>query len=160
MKLDRALQRALLQALADDYPKAISAESWKALASQYGDDVVRANALYLDGHGLVTWNMGSAGFRLSITPAGLDFLADDGGLTAILSVVTIKFHEDTLRELIGLRIAESDLAQPDKKRLLDQLRELPGETIKHLTLKLVDAGLANWPVALQAIGTFLISPAH
>lgn len=52
-------------------------------------------------------------------------------------------YEDTLKELIGQRIAESDLPQQEKSTLLEQVRSLPGETIKHLTMKLVDAGLAN-----------------
>jgi hypothetical protein len=81
----------------------------------------------------------------------MDFLADDGGLSSILGVVTVKLHEDTLKQLIGQRITESDLPAPEKSKLLEQLKTLPGEAIKHLTLKLVDAGLANWPIAVQAI---------
>lgn len=91
---------------------------------------------------------------LWITAKGMGFLTDDGGLSPILDVVTVKLHEDTLKELIGQRIAESDLPAPEKSRLLDQLKSLPGETIKHLTLKLVDVGLSNRPAALQAIETF------
>ena len=88
----------------------------------------------------------------------MDFLADDGGLSAILGVVTVKLHEDTLKELIGQRIAESDLPASEKSRLVDQLKSLPGYTIKHLTLKLVDAGLESWPIAVQAIEHFVHAP--
>ena len=119
-----------------------------------------ANLVYLEEHGLADSSItyGVDGHMSSglprITAKGMDFLADDGGLSAILGVVTVKLHEDTLKELIGQRIAESDLPTPEKSRLLDQLKSLPGEAIKHLTLKLVDAGLSNWPAALQAIETF------
>lgn len=90
-----------------------------------------------------------------ITARGMDFLADDGGLSAILGVVTVKLHEETLKELIGQKISESDLTAPEKSRLLDQLKSLPAKTGKHLTQKLVDAGLPNWPAALRAIESFV-----
>ncbi|WNB79610.1 MULTISPECIES: hypothetical protein [unclassified Stenotrophomonas] len=82
-----------------------------------------------------------------ITAKGMDFLAGDGGLGAILGVVTIKLHEETLRHLIEAKVLESDLPQTQKQRLLDQLRQLPAETTKHLATQLVDAGLKNWPAA-------------
>lgn len=85
----------------------------------------------------------------------MDFLADDGGLSAILGVVTIKLHDDTIKALIEGRILQSDLPEPEKKRFLAQLRELPAETTKHLVLKLVDLGLDKAPTAIETIGTFL-----
>ncbi|HEX7908277.1 MAG TPA: hypothetical protein VF534_09345 [Paraburkholderia sp.] len=85
----------------------------------------------------------------------MDFLADDGGLSAILGVVTVRLHEETLKELIGTQIAESDLPDPEKIRLLDQLKSLPAEAIKHLSLKLIDAGLSHWSSALPVIEQFV-----
>ncbi|WP_250483277.1 DUF2513 domain-containing protein [Caballeronia sp. GaOx3] len=162
MKLDRKFQKEVMLALADIYPRLGHAEH----VGNVPEDVRATNLFYLADHGLITT---CVSFYLDntvryqptrITKDGMDFLASDGGLSAVLGVVTVKFHEHTLLELIGRRIETSDLAQTDKKRLLDQLRGLRGETIKHLTLKLVDAGLANWPAALQAIETFLVRPAH
>jgi hypothetical protein len=37
--------------------------------------------------------------------------------------------------------------------MLNQLKPFPAEAIK-LSLKLIDAGFANWPTALQATETF------
>lgn len=165
MKLDRAYQRELLELLAAAYPNYVDKRSMLAPAN--AEETVRyiANIAYLDQHGLVAcpshaWGDGEAkSWGLpTITARGMDFLADDGGLSAILGVVTVKLHEDTLKELIGRTIAESNLAPPEKNRLLDQVKLLPGEAIKHLTLKLVDAGLANWPAALQAIEHFVHTP--
>jgi hypothetical protein len=90
-----------------------------------------------------------------ITAKGMDFLADDGGVSAILGVVTVKPHEDMLKELIGVRIEESELSTPEKARLIDQLKSLPAEAIEHHSLELIDAGLANWPVALHAIEQYI-----
>ncbi|GJI89905.1 hypothetical protein RugamoR1_30680 [Rugamonas sp. R1(2021)] len=89
--------------------------------------------------------------NIAITAAGLDFLADDGGLTAILGTVTVKLHDDTIRNLIETRIQDSDLPPEEKTGLLHQLKELRGESIKHLTMKLLDAGLENLPAALPLI---------
>ncbi|UTV54769.1 hypothetical protein [Burkholderia arboris] len=160
MHLDRDYQRELLTMLAESYPRS---HDIRQLFSTMDDDTMQryaANLVYLEEHGLAdsAIKYGLDGHLSSglprITAKGMDFLADDGGLSAILGVVTVKLHEDTLKELIGQRIAESDLPTPEKSRLLGQLKSLPGEAIKHLTLKLVDAGLSNWPAALQAIETF------
>jgi hypothetical protein len=164
MKLDRTYQRQLLEDLAAIYPERAD---WRVQMSTKPEDQASrylANITFLGEHGLVDagkqYGTGEFSDWLMprITARGMDFLADDGGLSAILGVVTVKLHEDTLKELIGQRIAESELTQPEKNRLLDQLKSLPGETIKHLTLKLVDAGLANWPVAIQAIEHFVHAP--
>lgn len=74
---------------------------------------------------------------------------------AILGVVTIRLHDDTIKELIQAKILRSDLPETEKKRYLDQLRELPAETTKHLVLKLVDLGLEKGPEAIATIGTYL-----
>lgn len=90
-----------------------------------------------------------------ITASGMDFLADDGGIGAILGVVTVKLHEDTIKQLIEARIAASDLPEEEKRPLLQTVRELPGESIKHLTTKLLDAGLENVPRLVELIRTAL-----
>lgn len=155
MKLDRDLQREILKTLEKTYPASMGHADWERLVLEYGDEQFRANCLYLDAHGLLTWDHGMGGVSVYITHKGLDFLADDGGLSAILGVVTIKLHDDTLKSLIEAKILASDLPQPDKKRWTDQLRSLPAETTKHLALKLVDLGLENAPAALAAIGSAL-----
>jgi hypothetical protein len=164
MRLDRAYQKQILDELATIYP---DRADWRVqVSTRSREDIERyvANITFLAEHGLIDGGRQDREGEFSellmprITARGMDFLADDGGLSAILGVLTVKLHEDTLKELIGQRIAESELPQPEKNRLLDQLKSLPGETIKHLTLKLVDAGLANWPVAIQAIEHFVHAP--
>jgi hypothetical protein len=164
MRLDRAYQKQLLDDLAAIYPDRVD---WRVtITTRPREEIERylANITYLSEHGLVDggkqYSTGEHGEWLMprITARGMDFLADDGGLSTILGVVTVKLHEDTLKELIGQRIADSDLPASEKGRLLDQLKSLPGEAIKHLTLKLVDVGLANWPIAVQAIEHFVHAP--
>lgn len=156
--IDRPLQRAILERLASSYPSEVETTGFNGVGDARA---IRVNVAYLEGNGLaqVRWYPArtnpSAHFRAAITEKGLDFMAGDGGLSAILGVVTVKLHEDTLKELIAAKIQASDLPPPDKQRLLDQLRELPGETTKHLLLKLVDAGLENWQKALPLLQNIL-----
>lgn len=160
MKLDRALQREILELLSDHYAGNRQDVFEQREMTEEEDDKYTTNLLYLEAHGLIesgleqfmdgTW--GSAGAR--ITARGLDFLADDGGLTAILGTVTVKLHDDTVRELVALRIEQSDLQPDEKAGLLGQLKALRGESMKHLTMKLLDAGLENAPKALPVIQKF------
>ena len=157
MKLDRTLQLSILNKLSDNYPEGVSLNVPESEERAY-----RANIYYLIEHGLVSETTSYVGSLTiigapTITAAGMDFLADDGGLSAILGVVTVKLHDETIRDLIAARLEDSNLPAEEKTGLLHQLRELRGESIKHLTMKLLDAGLENWPAAHAAIQTSLRS---
>ena len=62
-----------------------------------------------------------------ITEKGLDFLKDDGGLTAILGIVTVRFEADTIRTILQIKVNQSDLSPADKQKLHGVLQELPAE---------------------------------
>lgn len=160
MKLDRQYQRELLTKLAEAYPQRCNVDQLLAQASDEEKSRYATNMTYLEEHGLVISGITEnfSGLRLdnpSITAAGMDFIADDGGLTAVLNTVTIKLHDETLRELIGRKIEAAPLSPADKKKWTAQLRALPADAIKHLTMKLLDKGLEHAPDALQTIGSFL-----
>ncbi|MDQ1924685.1 hypothetical protein [Massilia pseudoviolaceinigra] len=153
MSLNRDLQLELLKLLADRYPDPVPANE---LLND--NPLTTRNLYYLAEHDLVEGQLSqNVGLRVAkfrqakITAKGMDFLADDGGLSAILGVVTVKLHDDTIRNLIAARIQDSDLPAEEKTGLLNQLRELRGESIKHLTMKLLDAGLDNASKALPLI---------
>ncbi|MDO8768792.1 MAG: hypothetical protein Q7K57_08820 [Burkholderiaceae bacterium] len=142
-----------------------------ALAAELGDASVSESALfanvqYLAGHELVSSGLvldeTSSGAHVlesrltSITHKGLDFLAEDGGLSAIFGTVTVRLHGDDLRALVAARISGSDaLATAEKRKALDALRELPGESIKHVFLKVLDLGWDQAPGAIGVIGKLL-----
>lgn len=157
--LDRAIQLQILQALAAKYPEA----AFNVLRDAGIDEAAGiANLFYLNEHKLVTTSftkfgkdpMGLGG-QQRITAAGMDFLADDGGVSAILGTVTIKFHEESLKQLIEFRLDQAQLPTEEKNRLLQAVRELPGESIKHLTTRLLDLGMENLPRAVELIRTAL-----
>ncbi|MDH2626504.1 hypothetical protein ACOUKR_08895 [Acinetobacter baumannii] len=165
MSLDRRLQLELLEKLRSVYPSHYELNNDFIFGTaEYEKAAI--NLYYLKQHGLVedislVKATGFGGyfnlqFNLpTITHKGMDFLADDGGLSAILNIVTIKFEADTLKALLSNHINQSDLPPEDKKTMTDALEELPAETIKHLTMKLLDAGLENLPNALVLISTYL-----
>lgn len=156
MKLDRALQLKILEDLAEHFPKRGDVQQWTR-----EEPALTANLHYLRQHGLVDGTIsqemsGNKHFiTAEITAAGLDFLADDGGLTAILGVVTVKLHDDTIRQMLLAKIDASDLPPEEKQGWRDKLRELRGESIKHLTMKLLDKGAESLPAILDAIQTSL-----
>lgn len=89
MKLDRNTQLKLLEFLSLRYP--CVAHSIDLPEELSGAEKVFANASYLHEHKLIELEIGRAqGFGAAefgsakITARGIDFLASDGGLTAIL----------------------------------------------------------------------------
>lgn len=113
---------------------------------------------YLEGHGLLDVQgpryLEKLRHQVSIraTSRAIDFLANDGGLSAILGVVTIKLHDDTIKALIESKILASDLPPPDKQRYLAQLRSLPADATRHVVMKLLDLGLDKSPDAMSWLG--------
>ncbi|MFM9487891.1 hypothetical protein [Pseudomonas monachiensis] len=158
MKMIRALQKEMLEHLRDCYPG--SSEE----VMQLGDPKYCAgNLYYLRELGLVTlidseFVDGSRAIHCAtITAKGIDFIEDDGGVSAILGTVTVKLHEDTIRQLVEAKLKAADIPEEQKSSILKALREAPGETTKQLITKLVDLGMENAPKAIPLIQTLLQS---
>ncbi|WP_394213781.1 hypothetical protein [Psychrobacter piscatorii] len=152
MLLDRDMQLEILTELSEVYPSPIDLSE----KYEYGTDIYRkfvANLAYLQDHCLISeksilmpntvGDYNAQPNLSSITHIGMDFLADDGGLSAILGVVTIKFEAEQFRSLLESLILSSTLPNEQKGSMIDALRELPAESIKHLTTKIVDLGWDN-----------------
>lgn len=63
-------------------------------------------------------------FRLRhyLTAKGLDFIADDGGLGAILGDVTVRLHGDALRDLLISRVQSSGEDETVKAKVVAKLK--------------------------------------
>lgn len=154
-KFSRARQRELLQAAREVYP---GTTHFLALRPEISRHEMAADASYLVGHGLLEWIAGPAvsshtGYR--ITSKGIDFLADDGGLSAILGVVTVKLHADTVRELLIQRVEQSESDTTVKGKVREQLKALPAEAIQSVAQRLMSEGLNRLPDAVQWLQTAL-----
>ena len=166
-KYDRVLQLEILNALIDCAPNALSDQTEAELRQQFDDyDHFVACMLYLEMHGLISspfiksTSLGEGNrfyfdqHSCFITEKGIDFILDDGGLGAILKVQTVRLHNDTIVALEDI-IRVANVPEDQKKGLISKLRELPADSIKHLTLQLLSQGVQNLPRALQLIQTAL-----
>lgn len=142
MTLDRDLQRTILLQLREAYPELVH---FQTLGVAKHPDF-HPNAFYLTAHGLIepvalrrdVMGTPSQVFTGRITAAGLDFLQDDGGLSAILGTVTVRLEPQTIRALLEARIDESALPASDKARLKSKLASLAGKAAEKVFWKLFD----------------------
>jgi hypothetical protein len=115
------------------------------------DDNLSKNVAYLEEHELIEakWpgNIAAPGkpASIKITARGLDFLAGDGGLSAVLNVVTVRIDQDTLKSLVMERIDASGETETIRSKLKEQIKTLPAEATKTITMELLKAGLARIP---------------
>jgi hypothetical protein len=157
MKINRELQLNLLKLLSDAYPQYVVANNIP------GDkDEVNANLHYLIEHDLVNGPVTDfmSGERIVgmaiITAAGIDFLADDGGLSAILGVVTVKLHEESIRQLLVDRVSRADLPAEQRSSLLQAIRNLPARALQTATEKLLENGADQMLAEAPRLYTWLI----
>lgn len=138
LKYDRALQRSILQACVESYPNAPGLLIFDDIVSKCANnnsDKLIANLQYLHEHGLIRVGTYVQKDNLSIlgaiiaTAKGIDFMLDDGGLSAILNVQTIKFHRDAVVAFEDL-IAISNLNNEQKEKAKSTLAEMSTEALK------------------------------
>lgn len=152
MKIDREYQKNLLSFLLEDFPSyENSFAHCKMLVDEDSDKYV-ANVEYLQRHGLLEDGV-SLDFAMDGTPfvsikafpkiteAGIDFMLDDGGLSAILNVQTVKLHPETIKSLVEERIRSAEIPDDRKSSLIEQIRSLPEASAKILLDKLLDKGI-------------------
>jgi len=149
--LDRQRMRQLLGKLADIYPQSLVEPE----LADIKDNAAQRILFYLHGHGLIEGDCHRTFFSAAkITAKGLDFLADDGGLSAILGVVTVKLHDETLKRLISTKIQESDLPDEKKRAWRAALENMSAHGMQHLITKLIDIGIENTPKLVSLLSRF------
>lgn len=160
-KFDRATQREILQILYDAYPEKLTQDEADVLLARFPDYLTStANLLYLESHELIKSGLHDTGGGYiaidvpEITHKGIDFIRDDGGLSAILNVQTVKLHDSTIIALEDI-IRVANLPEEKKSVLISKLRELPADTIKHLTLQLLTPAVLHPQTVIQSIEKFL-----
>lgn len=149
-KFDRNVQRELLKELYETSPYGINHEREGHYKSAFGsEDNLVANLIYLRDHELIDCHLeqvmsGSYIIMLDntkITNKGIDFIRDDGGLSAILNVQTIKFHREAIVVLEDL-IAMSNMNDEQKEKAKSTLGELSTEALKTVVQTATTAGLS------------------
>lgn len=156
--LNRDLQRRILMELSELYP---SPADMKRSFTDVDPRQVQYNLFYLSEHGLVSisatkliseeYPVHSA----TITARGIDFISDDGGLSAILGVLTVKLHEDTIKSLLIHKIDEAHGDEALKASLKAKIREMPAEALSTVTQRALEAGLQQIPDLLGSLSKWL-----
>jgi hypothetical protein len=158
--LNRALQRELLIKLSTSYPEGLSAEE---LGFQPSDMQLVRELAYLGEHQLVkpvmarTLSEPMAAVHATITANGLDFLAEDGGLRAILATVTVRLDAETLRALLLAQVEHADAPPEQKSRLKALLQDVATDGLKDATKALLELAWRRAPDAIQLLETALRS---
>ncbi len=155
-RMDRMLQRQLLIQMRMVYPH--------PLFRVYDQDTTTSQKLlgtllYLGEHGLcdckIDPGFGTLKSPPTITAKGLDFLEEDGGLSAILGVVTVKLHADTVRDLLAQKVDASNLPAEEKSAIKRQLASLSEAALKAATTDLVHVGLHHLPNMIPWLQKFV-----
>lgn len=152
MRISRDLQNRVLHMLGDAYPGAISDIRTSLGYARTGEDIERllANLMYLEEHGLI-----SSGYKLHrsldgeghwshngntrITATGLDFIAADGGLSAILKTVTVRLDAGQFSELLASKVENlPGVAPEERSELAKAIRKLPATAVEKIAEKMLD----------------------
>lgn len=153
MILDRKLQLELLEKMSSTYPEFYDfSKEYRHGTDEYYQVV--SNLYYLQQHNLIEQrsllqSASMGGYKNlqinlpTINHNGMDFLANDGGLSAILSTVTIKIDPEQYRQILITRVQESNLPTEQRHQIVAALQSLSYENIKHLSTKFVDLGWDN-----------------
>ena len=162
--IDRELQKKLMFGLANVYPRRLFIKDLtrictegmpKVPASETVFETIAANLEYLAEHGLVTvvkqevFNGPVLVVNSKITAKGLDFLADDGGLTAVLGVVTVKLHADTIKDLVIAKIQSSEAKPSVKEDLISTIKKLPARGLEKLLFAGFEKGIGAVPNVVE-----------
>lgn len=153
--LDRGFQNEILLTLRQFYPDDYPILN-PILELEKRTNYIQ-NVFYLSEHGLVAAEFynNSGTFEvtsLRITHKGLDFLEDDGGLSAILGKFTVQFDYDSLKYLVNNSLLERhDLPEDNKTRLRRAMDSASDTAWKELIKTLVQQGISKGPSAIENI---------
>lgn len=159
-KFDRELQKYILDCCVEEYPSHTKFTSFSAEIVQIDSIKLSANIIYLKEHELITIRNQRSDDPFSLienlraTQKGIDFLLDDGGLSAILDIQTIRLHQDTI-EAIESIINLANIPEPERAGIVAKLRQLPSDAIGHLTNELLSKAVSAAPAALQIVYKYL-----
>ncbi|WP_395490723.1 hypothetical protein ACG1VR_08765 [Cedecea davisae] len=159
-KFDRGLQEKILEECISAYPDYTYFTQFIQVHDKYDENVISANINYLEEHRLITIRNRSSDDpytyfdHMRATVTGVDFLLNDGGLSAILKVQTINLHNDTITAIEDL-VKLSNLTEQEQASVASKLRGLPASAITHLTNELISKAVSAAPAALPIIQKFL-----
>jgi hypothetical protein len=140
MELNRKLQKDILVALSEVYPDSLLVS---ALPGFSHNREFMGNLFYLQEHGVIDGgDIREPGQCRSmvdaqITKTGLDFLADDGGLSAILGYRFIKLEASDVADLLLKMLEQADIGDDRRLAAAEQLNTMDNDALSNLVVRLL-----------------------
>ena len=141
MILDRKLQLEILEALEEVYPDSLLVA---ALPRFVENREYMGNLFYLQEHGVIEGD----DFRepgkcrsmvdVQITKDGLDFLAGDGGLKALLDRSQMRLHREDVTAAITTGIQQAGIDVEKQDKIKADLKALDCEELRLFLLRMVE----------------------
>lgn len=162
MEINRELQHDILTFLKKYYSK--DPIRGGVLEKEFGEEV-QPHLFYLAEHNLINASLiveSSTPRKLDhieLTAKGLDFLADDGGLSAILNIVTVRLDQTQFKELLVKQIEESELPEEQQSMLKRIVQETKREGISKIATELVTYSFNHAPQMLNFLQQLLVQQA-
>lgn len=141
-ELEDAYMRSCLVVIQDAYCSSPGEREKRLVPPQE----LMATVSYLEEHGLLKAEYPYSGQTIPsplITAKGIDYLADDGGLSAILNTVTVKFDVDNVRELVAAGLLTANVPEEKQSALMKAIREAPGAMLQTAVTKMVEKGMSD-----------------
>lgn len=154
MKLNRKLQHDILVALSKVYPNSLLVSELPGFADSRE---FMGNLFYLQEHGIIAGgDIREPGRCRSmvdaqITKTGLDFLADDGGLRAILGARTVKFDADELLEAVAESLKHGGISGEVRAAVQVRLEALETSAWRKPILQVIKGSAFTGPEQLEAL---------
>lgn len=163
MEVNREFQHDILLYLKDCY--FVRSIRGGELEKKFGVEV-HPHLFYLQEHGLISASTITSSETpckrmdsVELTAKGLDFLADDGGLSAILNIVTVRLDQTQFKELLVKQIEESELPKEQQSMLKRIIQETKREGISKIATELVTYSFNHTPHLLNFLHKLLTTPA-
>ncbi|NDV18278.1 hypothetical protein GO013_02460 [Pseudodesulfovibrio sp. JC047] len=117
-----------------------------------------ANMQYLEEHGLIHIKLEYPGQIVPdsiISARGIDFIEDDGGLSAILNTVTVKFDTENIRSLIEAKVLQADIPEEKKTTVVKMMKNASGSVLKKIIDKLIEKAVSDPMIVIKTLGEVL-----
>lgn len=163
LTINKNFQLQILEIAANVYPKPIPLDIVPPEILNASRHKLLQNVAFLVDEGLITGGIVDvlSGPEIHIgtiraTNEGVKLITEEGNISASLKVITIKFHDESIAALSSF--VRCNVPDPDKQAtFLQQIKALPAEGIKHISLELLSKGLSQIPDAIQWLETMLRS---
>ncbi len=139
----------------------------KEIIESFTESDIVKNTFYLRDHGLINFKqsqtlLGDCPISIDdvrlivITHKGIDFIENDGGLSAILNTVNVQFKEDTLKAMLSKEVDSAEgIDNTQKQRIHQAIREMPAEMLKSLSEDLIKTSINNSPAFIALLMSWL-----